>query len=104
MTKGQRAMAVAMIYPQPVRGRGNKDPAKETEKVSFSRIKVARNLLQSAPDLADGVLAGSVPLNDAYQTGRGHGARADENDGERQPPTLSAPMGRAGRGGDMTVK
>ena len=45
MTKGQRAMAVAKIYPEPERGRGKKDPAKGTEKVSYSRVKVARAVL-----------------------------------------------------------
>ncbi len=54
--KGQRAMAVAKIYPEPERGRGKKDPAKETEKVSYSRVKVARTVLQYAPDLAANVL------------------------------------------------
>ena len=46
-------MAVAKIYPEPERGRGKKDPAKETEKVSYSRIKVARTVLRHEPDLAD---------------------------------------------------
>ena len=55
MTKGQRAMAVAKIYPEPERGRGKKDSAKETEKVSYSQIKVARPALKYAPDLADNV-------------------------------------------------
>jgi hypothetical protein len=37
LTKGQKAMAAAMIYPEPKRGRGNKDQArKETESLSFS--------------------------------------------------------------------
>ena len=67
MTKGQRAMAVAKIYPEPGRGRGKKDPAKETEKVSYSRIKVARYVLQYAPDIAPNVLNGLASLDDAYK-------------------------------------
>ena len=39
-------MAVAMIYPEPERGRGKKDPPKETETVSFTRIKEARFILR----------------------------------------------------------
>ncbi len=73
MTKGQRAMAVAKIFPEPKRGRGKKDPAKETEKVSYSRVKVARTVLQYAPDLADNVLNGS-----RSRQGRQGGARRPE--------------------------
>ena len=68
LTKGQRAMAVAMIYPKPERGRGKKDPAKGTEQVSYSRVKVARTVLQYAPDLADNVLSGAESLDAAYKT------------------------------------
>jgi hypothetical protein len=60
MTKGQRAMAVAMIYPEPKRGRGNKDAAlKGAETAGFSerRVQEARMVLKWAPELADAVLA-----------------------------------------------
>jgi hypothetical protein len=41
LTKGQRAMLVARMYPEPERGRGKRDQArKETETVSFTRVLV----------------------------------------------------------------
>lgn len=67
MTKGQRAMAVAMIYPEPKRGRGHRDPAKDTETVSFTRINQARIILSYSRPLADSVLAGIKPLDAAYK-------------------------------------
>lgn len=66
LTKGQRAMAIAMLYPKPERGRGNSDPSrKETEKVSFSRIKVARQILHHNSDLALAVRDGVLSLDAA---------------------------------------
>ncbi len=58
MTKGQRAMAVAMIYPKPEKGgRGKKSfVAKEFSQGGLSK---ARTVLQYAPDLADNVLSGT---------------------------------------------
>ncbi len=55
MTKGQRAMAVAMIYPATSQG---KKTSENFSKVASRRyINVARTILQYAPDLAAGVLA-----------------------------------------------
>jgi hypothetical protein len=51
LTKGQQAMALAVIHPEPERGRGKKDEArKEAESASFSyrRVKVARTVLRLA--------------------------------------------------------
>jgi len=42
-------MAVAVIYPEPERGRGKKDPAKGIETISFQRINHARTVLKFAP-------------------------------------------------------
>ncbi len=54
MTKGQRAMAVAKIYPEPEKGgRGKKLPANgEFSGVPSQRISEARTVLQYAPDPA----------------------------------------------------
>ncbi len=63
MTKGQRAMAVAKIYPEPEKGgRGKK--SKTTNLIvsgGFSRQRLdhARTVLQCAPKRAAGVLAGA---------------------------------------------
>jgi hypothetical protein len=68
MMKGQKAMAVAMIYPNPERGRGKKNLArKETETGSFSytRVKDARAVLRYSSELAAKVLNGGTPLDAA---------------------------------------
>ncbi len=73
MTKGQRAMTVAKIYPDTEKGgRGKKSSANLAETAGFSqrRLQQARTVLQFAPDLADGVLTGSTALDEAYKTAR----------------------------------
>lgn len=52
-SKGQQAMAVAMLYPKAKRGRGNKDAGrKSAETAGFSerRLRQARTVLRHAPD------------------------------------------------------
>jgi hypothetical protein len=68
LSKGQQAMALAMIYPEPERGRGKKDPARketETGSFSFTRVKAARSVFHFSPDLAVAVLGGAKPLDEA---------------------------------------
>ena len=55
MTKGQRAMAVAKIYP----GGSGKGANPKNLGLSDELIRQGRTVLQYAPDLAAGVLAGS---------------------------------------------
>jgi hypothetical protein len=65
LTKGQQAMALAMIYPEPERGRGRKDTGKkvaETAPFSYRRLAEARFILRYAPDLADSVMDSSVSV------------------------------------------
>jgi hypothetical protein len=65
LNKGQQAMFVAKIHPEPEeRGRGKKSVL-NTE---FSResLSHARTVLKFAPVLADSVLSGAVALNAAY--------------------------------------
>ncbi len=60
MTKGQRAMAVAKIYPEPEKGGRGKKSVKITEfGFDSSYLSHARTVLQYAPDLADNVLSGT---------------------------------------------
>ena len=69
ITKGQQAMVVAMIYPEPEKGgRGKK--AVETTGFSPERLSHARTVFRSAPDLAAEVVAGRTSLDAAYETVR----------------------------------
>ena len=65
LTKGQRAMAVAIISPEPRQGK--KATSSVTKEVSGERLSLARTVLRDASDLADNVLAGSLSLDAAYQ-------------------------------------
>jgi len=49
-------MALAMLYPEPERGRGNKDEAKkgaETASFSYRRVKEARQALDTSRQALD---------------------------------------------------
>ena len=71
MTKGQRAMAVAKIYPASEKGgRGKKSSKTEEFKVTGAHLSRARTFLRYAPDLAANVLTGSSSLDVAYKTAR----------------------------------
>ncbi len=66
LTKGQRAMAVAMIYPGPEKGgRGKKSFA--TKEFSQAALSKARTVLERTPDLPVSVLSGSTSLDEAYK-------------------------------------
>jgi hypothetical protein len=68
LTKGQQAMAVAMIYPAPGKGgRGKKKTMDETSTLfSPKRLQLARTVLAYSSDLAHAVLDGSKFLDAAY--------------------------------------
>lgn len=66
MTKGQRAMAVARIYPEPKRGM-HSELKNSTGMVDKAYVSKARTVLAHKPDLAPNVLVGAVPLDAAYQ-------------------------------------
>src|SRR4051812_46720886 len=57
LTRGQKAMALALIYPEPERGRGKKDEALEKlpESGGFKRerLRQARSILRHSRGLAD---------------------------------------------------
>lgn len=68
LTKGQQAMALAMIYPDPERGRGKTDAARkgaESASFSYRRLKEARLLLHHSHGLAKDVTAGRLSLDEA---------------------------------------
>ena len=68
MTKGQRAMAVAMVYPEPIKIKRSGSVIITDPGVDPSYLSHARTVLQYAPDLADNILAGSSSLDEAYET------------------------------------
>jgi len=67
LSKGQRAMAIAKLYPDGGKGgRGSKNPVLNTAGISSEYVKHARTVLHAAPDAVDAVVAGTLALNDAY--------------------------------------
>lgn len=67
LNKGQQAMAVAMIYPEAAKLKRNGSGSVLNTELSTSNVSHARTVLKWAPDLAQGVLSGAQPLNDAYE-------------------------------------
>ena len=70
MTKGQQAIALAMIYPEPERGRGKKDEARkgaESASFSYRRLKEARQVLAFSRPMAEAVLKGVDSLDEALR-------------------------------------
>ena len=65
MTKGQQAIAVAMVYPETaVGGKGKKaagTKAAESAGFSYRRLEDARIILKHTPDLPANVLSDSLP-------------------------------------------
>ena len=85
LSQGQRAMGFAKLYPDPPRGRGHKDPARkgaEKDSLSYRRVKEARFVLRHLPELAHGVLAGAVSLDEAVK--QAQQAKAAREDYERE--------------------
>ena len=67
MTKGQQAMAVAMVYPEPEKGgRGKKSSKIEEFKIASGYLSEARTVLSKSREMAQAVIAGSMSLKAAY--------------------------------------
>jgi hypothetical protein len=67
LTKGQKAIALALIYPEGERGRGKIDPARKdagSAHFSYRRVQEARQIVRH-PDLADMVRLGAKPFDQA---------------------------------------
>jgi hypothetical protein len=65
LTKGQQAMALAMIYPEAERGRGKKDPARKSPDsggITQQRLSDARTVLHYSEALAKDVIKGTTSL------------------------------------------
>ena len=68
LTKGQQAMVLAMIYPEPGKGgRGKKNPS-IIEGIHGGRLSVARSVFKYSEELAQAVLKGTIPLEEAMRT------------------------------------
>jgi hypothetical protein len=65
MTKGQRAMALAILYPEKGHGQTPNNLGFATE-----YLRQARTVLKVLPETAQLVLAGKTVLNDAYAAAR----------------------------------
>jgi hypothetical protein len=90
MTKGQRAMAVAKIYPEPKWGR-HSEFQNETGEFSKAHLSRARAILHYASDLADNVLAGSLSIDSAYEEARIRKGQADTHESRFNALKAAAP-------------
>lgn len=78
LTKGQRAMAVAKLFPEPAKaGRAGDKNALKIKEFSAYNLSAARTVLKWTPAAADAVLAGTRPLNEAYEEAKRLKASAD---------------------------
>ena len=86
LSKGQQAIAMAMLYPEPEKGgRGKKsERVAETTTFSLSRLTQARAVLRFSRPMAEAVLKGDVSLDEALkkveaerQQAEGNGARME---------------------------
>jgi hypothetical protein len=70
LNKGQQAMAVvrAKLFQFETISWGDFAALATLLDINKARISQAATIVQFAPDVADGVLAGSTPLSDAYRT------------------------------------
>ena len=82
MSKGQQAMVVAMMYPEPAKtkrkGSGSLEP-KELG-ISGARLSQARTVLACSTDLAHAVIAGSKALDAAYDDAKKAKRQVDAGD------------------------
>jgi hypothetical protein len=79
MTKGQRAMAVAMMYPEGQQGKRN---LPKNLGCSTEYIRNARTVIQYAPEYTSPVLAGAKSLSEAYEEAK-HRKNAGNDDTEK---------------------
>lgn len=61
-------MSVAVAYPEPSKGgRGNSLKNKEFHNINAGNISMARKVLRFCPEMVDDVMAGNMPLSEAYE-------------------------------------
>lgn len=97
MTKGQQAMLLAMVHPEPEKGgRGRFKERVEETSTDFSaqRLQQARFVLRMGPDdLVPAVIAGSKKLDEALSEARKRqqSASSEEAQIRRLRPLLTCP-------------
>jgi hypothetical protein len=95
--KGQQAMAVAMIQPEPEKGgRGklsqiHEGLSKSDKRTMQNNVSMARTIIKYAPDMADSVRLGAVALNDAYDVARVRKAKSETSEERLRRLQVSAP-------------
>jgi hypothetical protein len=67
MSQGQRAMALAMIYPEPTKGGRGKKGASDLHGINHTSLSQARFVLRYQRQLAERVRDGSIELDPAYK-------------------------------------
>jgi hypothetical protein len=86
LTVGQRAMLMAVLYPDPEKGGKGRNSLLSKEfnvarlEFSGSRLSQARTVLRYAPDLLDPVRSGAMALNAAYEQARIRKGRAETHE------------------------
>ena len=68
LTSGQRAMALAMIYPEPTKLKRAGSSVAKQQDVSKARLSLARTVLNHSPALAKDVMAKRTSLDEAVKT------------------------------------
>jgi hypothetical protein len=94
LTKGQQAMALAMIYPEGERGRGrNAEARKAKETLGFSsqRLMQARSILRYSRPMAESVLKGVISFDEALEMIRQQQQRAESAEARLQSLKTEAP-------------
>jgi hypothetical protein len=90
MNKGQRAMVVAKLYPEPTAyKRGGSDSLKIKElAITGGYLSRARTVLGYAPELVSAVKDGALPLDEAYQEARSR--KLNETDTDKRMRVLKS--------------
>ncbi len=91
MTKGQRAMAVAMLYPEPAKVRRKGSGGSKIEGLASGYVSNARTVLRTTPEVAALVLACDKSLAEAYREAQSFQAAS-----QTAPTQLVAGNRRAG--------
>lgn len=91
LTKGQQGMVIAKAQLFVTNNRGWQLRVAASNDISQSRLSKANSVLEHAPDLADAVLAGSVPLDKAYETARDRKRAAESTETQMVSLRAAAP-------------
>jgi hypothetical protein len=93
LSKGQQAMALAMIYPEPEKGgRGKKSQAlncAESSGFSGRLLEQARTILRHSQELAQDVLHRGEHFDVALKQVRADGRETQKSEGVPMPPGLA---------------